>query len=160
MCFVWIWEQTAIISLYSIKGLVCITETESVYCAVRTELFYICVCVYIYIYIYYFKSLNEKQLSLHYQNLVTMLPSRPKLSPDVQPPPPAAHSNSSLTSMPLRPWRTMQQNLSWKFTFFQTSRKCFRFTRTALCSSVRKFTNNNAKPQISPDSSLLPLQPA
>jgi hypothetical protein len=36
MCFVWIWEQTAIISLYSINWLVCITEAESVYCAVRT----------------------------------------------------------------------------------------------------------------------------
>jgi hypothetical protein len=36
MCFVWIWEQTAIISLYSINWLVCITETDSVYCAVRT----------------------------------------------------------------------------------------------------------------------------
>ena len=37
MCFVWIWEQTAIISLYSINWLVCITEKECVYCAVRTE---------------------------------------------------------------------------------------------------------------------------
>ena len=37
MCFVWIWEQTAIISLYNINWLVCITETECVYCAVRTE---------------------------------------------------------------------------------------------------------------------------
>ena len=36
MCFVWISEQTAIISLYSINWLVFITETESVYCAVRT----------------------------------------------------------------------------------------------------------------------------
>jgi hypothetical protein len=36
MCFVCIWEQTAIISLYSINWLVCITETECVYCAVRT----------------------------------------------------------------------------------------------------------------------------
>ena len=35
MCFVWIWEQTAIISLYSINWLVCITETQCVYCAVR-----------------------------------------------------------------------------------------------------------------------------
>ena len=35
MCFVWISEQTAIISLYSINWLVSITETESVYCAVR-----------------------------------------------------------------------------------------------------------------------------
>ena len=36
MCFVWIWEQTAIISLYNINWLVCITETECVYWAVRT----------------------------------------------------------------------------------------------------------------------------
>jgi hypothetical protein len=36
MYFVWIWEQTAIISLYSINWLVFITETECVYCAVRT----------------------------------------------------------------------------------------------------------------------------
>jgi len=35
-CFVWIWAQIAIISLYSVNWLVCITETESVYCAVRT----------------------------------------------------------------------------------------------------------------------------
>ena len=35
MCFVWISEQTAIISLYSINRLVCVTETECVYCAVR-----------------------------------------------------------------------------------------------------------------------------
>ena len=36
MRFVWIWEKTAIISLYNINWLVFITETESVYCAVRT----------------------------------------------------------------------------------------------------------------------------
>ena len=41
MCFVWIWEQTAIISLYSINWLVFITQTESVYCAVRTRSLYI-----------------------------------------------------------------------------------------------------------------------
>jgi hypothetical protein len=41
MCFVWISEQTAIISLYSINWFVCITETECVYCAVRTESLYI-----------------------------------------------------------------------------------------------------------------------
>ena len=39
MCFVWISEQTAIISLYSISWLVFITETECVYCAVRTGCF-------------------------------------------------------------------------------------------------------------------------
>ena len=41
MCFVWIWEQTAIISLYSINWPVCVTETECVYCAVRTGSLYI-----------------------------------------------------------------------------------------------------------------------
>ena len=40
MCFVWISEQTAIISLYNTDWLVCITETECVYCAVRTG--YLC----------------------------------------------------------------------------------------------------------------------
>jgi hypothetical protein len=37
MCFVWISEQTAIISLYSINWLVFVAETECVYCAVQTE---------------------------------------------------------------------------------------------------------------------------
>jgi hypothetical protein len=41
MCFVWIWEQTAIISLYNINWLVYITERECVYCAVRTGSLYI-----------------------------------------------------------------------------------------------------------------------
>jgi hypothetical protein len=41
MCFVWISEQTAIISLYNINWRVCVTETECVYCAVRTEALYI-----------------------------------------------------------------------------------------------------------------------
>ena len=36
VCSVWISEQTAIISRYRINWLVCITETECVYCAVRT----------------------------------------------------------------------------------------------------------------------------
>ena len=36
VCFVWIWEQTAIIPLYSINWLVSVTETECVYCALRT----------------------------------------------------------------------------------------------------------------------------
>ena len=36
MCFVCISEQAAIISLYNINWLVSITETECVYCAVRT----------------------------------------------------------------------------------------------------------------------------
>ena len=40
LCFVWIWEQTAIISLYSINWLVFITETE---CLLRgTDWIFIC----------------------------------------------------------------------------------------------------------------------
>jgi len=35
MCFVWISEQTAIISLYSINCLVCTTKRKRVYCAAR-----------------------------------------------------------------------------------------------------------------------------
>jgi hypothetical protein len=35
MCFVWISEQTAIISLYNINWLVFVTETQCVYCAVQ-----------------------------------------------------------------------------------------------------------------------------
>jgi len=37
MCFVWIWEQTAIISLYSINWLLFKTKGEYIFCAVRTE---------------------------------------------------------------------------------------------------------------------------
>jgi len=37
MCFAWISEQTAIISVYSINSSVFMTEAESVYCAVGTE---------------------------------------------------------------------------------------------------------------------------
>jgi hypothetical protein len=40
MCFVWISEQTAIISLYNINWLVFVTETESVYCTSRTGCLY------------------------------------------------------------------------------------------------------------------------
>ena len=36
MCFVWISEQTAIISLYNINWPVFIPQTQCVYCAVRT----------------------------------------------------------------------------------------------------------------------------
>jgi hypothetical protein len=37
MCFVWISEQTALVSLYNTYWMVFITETECVYCAVWTE---------------------------------------------------------------------------------------------------------------------------
>ena len=49
MCFVWIWEQTAIISLHSIDWLVFITETECVYCAVRSTFYVLSTqCIYVF----------------------------------------------------------------------------------------------------------------
>jgi hypothetical protein len=42
-CSVWISEQTAIIPLYNINWLVCITETRCVYCAVRTGSLSLCI---------------------------------------------------------------------------------------------------------------------
>ena len=49
MCFVWIWEQTAIISLYSIDWLLFITEAESVYCAVRSTFYVLPThCIYVF----------------------------------------------------------------------------------------------------------------
>jgi hypothetical protein len=44
MCYVCISEQTTIISLYNINWLVFITETECVYCAVRTGYLKIFMC--------------------------------------------------------------------------------------------------------------------
>jgi hypothetical protein len=38
MCFVWISQQTAIISLYNINWLVFVTETQCVYCAVPFDI--------------------------------------------------------------------------------------------------------------------------
>jgi len=40
-------KKTAIISLYNINWLVCITKTECVYCAVRTGSLYIIIYIYI-----------------------------------------------------------------------------------------------------------------
>jgi len=37
VCFVWVTEQTANLTLHNIKRLVFITEVESVYFAVRTQ---------------------------------------------------------------------------------------------------------------------------
>jgi hypothetical protein len=54
MCFVWIWEQTSIISLYIINWLVFITESECVYCAVR------------------FECLHSFQLNLRLQTVITV----------------------------------------------------------------------------------------
>ena len=66
MCFVWIWEQTTIISLYSINWLVFITETECVYCAVWTGHLHTHTHIYIYIYIIF--MYNPLQPSGHYMH--------------------------------------------------------------------------------------------
>ena len=57
MCFVWIWEQTAIISLYNINWLVCITETECVYCAVRTGSFFILLLLFFFSFHWHYSPL-------------------------------------------------------------------------------------------------------
>jgi len=47
--FVWIWETTAMISLYSIDWLVFITETECIYCSVRSTFYVLPTqCVYVF----------------------------------------------------------------------------------------------------------------
>jgi hypothetical protein len=61
MCFVWIWEKTAIISLYSINWLVFITEMDCVYCAVRSA-HTVCMC-FVWIWeiqqLFYYTSLTD-----------------------------------------------------------------------------------------------------
>jgi hypothetical protein len=72
MCFVWISEQTAIVSLYSINWVVCIIETECVYCAVRTVSLYVLLVNLKYLTVlnnitldnYVFNSGTETQLGL------------------------------------------------------------------------------------------------
>jgi hypothetical protein len=49
VCFVCIWEQTAIISLYNINWLVFIAVTGCVYCAVRST-FYVLPTLFIYVF--------------------------------------------------------------------------------------------------------------
>jgi len=49
MCSLWMSEQTAIISLYSIDWLVFMPETECVYCAVRST-FYVLPKQFIYVF--------------------------------------------------------------------------------------------------------------
>ena len=49
MCFVWISEQTVNISLYNINWLVFITETECVYCVVRSTFYVLPTqCIYVF----------------------------------------------------------------------------------------------------------------
>jgi len=49
ICFVWIWERTAIIPLYITNWLDFITETECVYCAVRSTFYFLPThCIYVF----------------------------------------------------------------------------------------------------------------
>ena len=68
MSFVWIWEQTAIISPYSINWLVFITEKESVYCAVRPGALYI----YIYIRFNVVQNVFERKLNGSYYRVTAL----------------------------------------------------------------------------------------
>ena len=62
-------EQTAIISLYSINWLVCITETECVYCAVRTG----------YLYIMFFSQHSNFPLSVSFHHCSIFIHLQPTL---------------------------------------------------------------------------------
>ena len=82
MCFVWIWEQTAIISLYSINWLVCITEIDCVYCAVQTGhlnliQLYVSVCINNWTYLLHCYTNNIAPISYFriLNSYVTLQPS-------------------------------------------------------------------------------------
>jgi hypothetical protein len=70
---VWIWEQTATISLYNINWLVCITETECVYCAVRTGSLYIILRSAPTVYLCVLCGYQNKQLLFPYTTLTNWL---------------------------------------------------------------------------------------
>ena len=73
MCFVWIWEQTAIISLYNINWLVFITETDGVYCAVRTGSSYIILCSAHTVYLFLWISEQTAIISLYNINWLVFI---------------------------------------------------------------------------------------
>ena len=76
MCFVWISEQTAIISLYIINWLVCITETECVYCAVRIGSLHVAhgTAIYSNPWIQIYRRWKKVVRSLRYSQLSTLNP--------------------------------------------------------------------------------------
>jgi hypothetical protein len=73
MCFVWISEQTAIISLYSINWLDFITETECVYCAVRTGSLNATFCPYSVFMCFVWISEQTAIISLHSINWLVFI---------------------------------------------------------------------------------------
>jgi hypothetical protein len=97
-CFMWISEQTAIISLYSINWLVFITETDCVYCAVVDQMLMLCPKPTLHYHCTSSCSLPQNTQPPHPQrdqHLVTMLPTKPKLNPNAPRLPSAAHSQHS-----------------------------------------------------------------
>jgi hypothetical protein len=75
VCFVWIWEQTAIISLYSINWLIFITETECVYCAVRTG----CLCIMTVVFSFQ-RFKHNRFYSCNYGSFVSVLQTATSLT--------------------------------------------------------------------------------
>ena len=121
--FMWISEQTAIISLYNINWLVCVTETECVYCAVRTGSFFI----------YFFKLFQVLKwkaalltLSKTRHNAALQTHSAPMLSSS-----PRCTSQQSITSTPLKPWSRIRLRNSH---FFRRRKKCLGFM--AFCCAI------------------------
>ena len=75
MCFVWIWEQTAIISLYSINWLVFINETACVYCAVRST-FYVLTTQCIYVFCMDLRTISASAANLQGDSYPRITPSQ------------------------------------------------------------------------------------
>jgi hypothetical protein len=91
MCFVWISEQTAIISLYSINWLVFITETECVYCAVRAEF----VCNSCWFYILLVAPCQYHSTNAPFSSKSTRCPYQKNKHLASSPPPTQKHNNVS-----------------------------------------------------------------
>ena len=130
MCFVWIWEQTAIISLYNISWLVFITEKECVYCAVRTGYLYIIQVSF---------SIYRCQTQTH----VTLQLSHPPLSEFTKNPPqiPAhpksmtihSHCSPSQTQNSVQIVTLLPTTTSTSFTLFSCLPKVLQCFQATFC---------------------------
>ena len=69
MCSVWISEQTAIMSLHNINWQVFITETECVYCAVRTGSLYVILRSVHTVYLCVFLWISEQRAIIFLHNV-------------------------------------------------------------------------------------------
>ena len=94
MCFVWISEQTAIISLYNINWLVFMTEVQCVYCAVRTG-------PLVHLRMFSFLQFNPADTQLHLVPFPTIFRCwRPKILSQFLSPV-SSLSNSQVAALPL-----------------------------------------------------------